>query len=67
MIGRAVYGRASEKGLTLVELVSVSAILIALASLTIPVANTMLKTSRTASTGMTQEKASDAKTPLFLA
>ena len=34
---------ASEKGLTLVELVSVSAILIALASLTIPVANTMVK------------------------
>jgi len=46
MIGPRVQGRASEKGLTLVELVSVSAILIALASLTIPVANTMLKRNK---------------------
>jgi len=43
MIRPLKLARASEKGLTLVELVSVSAILIALASLTIPVANTMLK------------------------
>ena len=35
--------RAGERGLTLVELVAVSAILLVLASITLPVANTVRK------------------------
>jgi general secretion pathway protein G len=43
IFGRMNRKRKGESGVTLVELVCVSAVLLALASLTIPVANTMVK------------------------
>jgi len=43
MIGYRSHGRERQSGVTLVELVCVSTVLLVLASLTIPVANTMVK------------------------
>jgi len=40
---RRMFGPGGQRGVTLVELVSVSAVVIVLASITLPVANTMVK------------------------